>query len=310
MSNEVLYQSELHTVALSLNIEGGKPFKALQQSGGDKTWYNLVVILDRPFVQQQTFDDIKRIAQDRGYPLKDSAIDGFSDAQANFAYLVVSTFLIDHVRRICSVSEEATARLTIQIHRRGAGKPHMELILGMLNAFYAASTITSEPFEETATEIYRTIIRLPDHGVEVVLCNGWEEKDLSGYEDSHLLFSIGMAMGLAEDLPSSSCVVPDAFIPFDEIESVLFCDRAYKVNNGLLEALEREGDLLCDERQHHVMQVVNGNAAFRSPDPSKVDFAKKMSIEEFRKGTILEALAKTNQPWSPNTFVPIFVTIQ
>eukprot|EP00386_Alphamonas_edax_P012215 GDKI01038235.1.p1 GENE.GDKI01038235.1~~GDKI01038235.1.p1 ORF type:complete len:605 (-),score=201.06 GDKI01038235.1:240-2054(-) len=302
---EGLWESELHQVASCLNIEAGKPHFALVKTGEDKKWFNLDVIVDRPFVQEMTLEEITKIAKEKGYKLKESAIDGFSDAQANHAYLLVTSYLIDNVRKIAQVGDDEVARVTIQVHRKSSAKPHIELIIAMLQAFYAGHSIETGEFEVTDGQKFRTTFALPDQKVEVVFCNGWDDEDFTGYEDTHVLFSLGIVLGLAHELPSGSCVVTDTFIPFDSSNSVLFYNKEYTAPNHLIHALTKDADLLGDERQDRVLAIINEHAAFQSPVQDKVDRAHKMTVGDFNRGPMLEGVGL----WNPDAHTPKFVKI-
>ena len=71
---------DLKNVADGLNIEGGSVCNYL---GEGQLWANLCVVLDRPFADGMEWQEITAL---NSFPLKETSILSYNEAQVNLAY--------------------------------------------------------------------------------------------------------------------------------------------------------------------------------------------------------------------------------
>lgn len=78
----------MHTIVSmeGLNIEGGFPQRDLIKTNPNGRWVNIIFVLDRPLIDNITFDEI---LSNNKYPLLESAIDNLNEHHFLAAYLMV-----------------------------------------------------------------------------------------------------------------------------------------------------------------------------------------------------------------------------
>src|SRR6185312_16480063 len=86
--------SEIYQLGGGLNIEGGYPLRDLKKKS---IWANIVVVLDRPLIDNIIFDDI--LANNK-YPLLENALDDLNEHQFMAAYLLILAYYIENGRRL------------------------------------------------------------------------------------------------------------------------------------------------------------------------------------------------------------------
>jgi hypothetical protein len=239
------------------NIEGGKVAGLLSEK---QLWGNLNLILDRPFIEGKT---LKTITEENNYPLKESSLLSFNDHQALYAYLLCSDYMIDQGRSLLKKEKDDSLNLLIHIHRNRSATAMQDMIETAFDNYY----LSQDNYRQTQLDFQ----------------SGYVEKNLSGYKDYDIVFSLSLMGGLNPQLKSGTLTLSHTFIPFDEVAKELKLSQKYSCSNLFLTHLD---DLL---KQQNNKMLDSINDFFESPNPfkkgEKAIFLKK---EDLIPSTVLQ----------------------
>jgi len=84
--------TELHEIAEGLNIEGGFPGLDLRKVNKLGIWVNLVLVLDRPLIDNIVFDDLLK---NNPYPLLENAIDEINEYKMFACYIMIVGYYLE-----------------------------------------------------------------------------------------------------------------------------------------------------------------------------------------------------------------------
>lgn len=271
VSNTVMLK-DLYQYGNAFNIEGGIP--ALNLQGGD--WINLVAILDRPFIDAKTLEEI---TQENIYPLKESSILGYNEARVNLAITTILMYYILHGRQIRRKTDQ---KMIFQIHRGSSGKLQLDLYKRLLRSALGTEVI-EYPANPNIPGSYGTW-SIPAYNTTLEYRFGYWNEFLSNYGDADFLFSFSLAGGLTPNYPTGTLEVPVSFIPFNEevTPPALYLGQKYSVTNRLMQDLD---SIFSSPIQQQLISIINNNPGFLSPNPEKQFMAMPISANDFVRGT-------------------------
>jgi hypothetical protein len=285
---------ELHKNPLAgdvFNIEGAKP---TQQLSPTQIWANFAVVLDQPILNGITLQEITT-DNDR-FPLKESSLPHYNEAQVNLAYLLISGYYIDNAHKIAKRSKNEPINITFHVHRNSSAPSHIKLLQELILQAYPKE---GKLLEDESSEFPKLFF--PKQKVTIHFQRGYTLADFKNYQDSDIILSISLVGGLNPEMPSGGIVVPYQFTPMDIKTYEVFPQKSYSVNNQFLAAIEA----ICQHpKQDQWLTLVNN--AFCSPNPAKKDQkARKMVKSDFKVVRLLEIEANFN-PKNPEQLVTIY----
>lgn len=269
--------NELKAISDGLNIEGGLPALALKEG---QIWANLCVILDRPFNDGLDFDEI---SSTNTYPLKESSIVSYNEAQVHYAFLTAIYYYITHAQRITQKHDQERVKVTVQLHRNSSGANHLKILEELMSIAFKATPYMK--LENLNTEKNTQFVYdYPDCQVVVDYRFGYSSEDLNNYQGQDIVLSLGLASGFRSDWPSGTLLMSEKFIPIDLKDMVIQKNSCYAVANHLINALP---DML-QQQNPTLLQAVSTH--FRSLNPHKgAHTAKNLSLCDFHSATLLQA---------------------
>lgn len=288
----ILSLDQLHTYADACNNEGGQVAACLNER---QQWGCFHILLDRPLIDRHTLADLNASNK---FLLKESMIAEYREERVNQACLLILSYLVDHLRSIASLGADEPAQLTVHVHRRSSGIAQINtLLIPMLHEFYygALQTELLEVCEVLSKdpEDYRIKLTLPPH-TGIIFRNGYHPKTFKDYEDSHFTLSLGLVMGLNPQWSSGTLLLPEDFIPTDEVSGYIYESQRYQKKNSLKDYLSA---IIADtDRQQKVINIIHSNPAYHSPNPDKpFQSLLPLTLNDFHAPQILQILTL----WSP-----------
>lgn len=283
LNAEELPISQLKHVADGLNIEGGTIAHQYLKRG--QVWSNLCVVLDRPFEDGIEWQEL---TNRNSYPLKETSILEYNEAQVNYAYAIIMHHYITKAHEIIGKPEDQTAKILIQVHRNSSGPNHIDLLEKLLIACYpelAGTRQTSQSESRSKYELFS--YEIPHLNVNIDYCHGAAPQnlgELGRYRDSDIVLSFSLVAGFHEEWISGSLLVPDIFIPFTLKEGRIEAQNSYTINNHLKQALFE----IVSNQDNAVLEKINHH--FSSLNPQKGDLkARKFYSADFKNAILLQA---------------------
>ena len=89
----MIKSSQLYQIAGGLNIEGGFPSR---DAGPKIPWANLVLVLDRPLVDNVIFDDLIADVRNKKYPLLENGVLELDEPKFLTAYLAIMAYYMQN----------------------------------------------------------------------------------------------------------------------------------------------------------------------------------------------------------------------
>jgi hypothetical protein len=253
--------------------------------------YNGAAVLDRPFEEKVNLDTLTNQSEAQGVHLKETLLADYDDAIVNQAFLSVLAKSANKSHSMLGISAEKKLRITAQIHRGSSGVKQIQLLIQMMKELYGPRLQHCILIENEFECWYQLSF---DNNVEVIFRNGYLEHTLKGYLGSGFVVSLGLVMGLSQEIPSGKIVVSDKFIPFDQKRLEIFeCDKRQR-NNRLADVVSMV--LADDEQQSQVMKILASNPAFQSQNRTKKFKEQPLKAEDFAIGTTLLII---NDIWNP-----------
>lgn len=282
---------KLKNFAEGLNIEGGIPAKSLNK---DQIWANLCIVLDRPL---EDGIDLFEITDNNTFPLKESVIESYNEAQVNLSYLLVLRYYITEAHKLSKKNSNELTKLVIQVHRNGSGLAHLQLLDKLMKLGLAdlqGKRVVPESKEKNSVSTYL----FSKYHVLVEFRYGYSHETISNFEGQDIVLSISLASGLASDLPSGSLLIPDHFIPFNLKTMEISLLNSYKVQNHLLEALP---SIIKKQKLSDLALI---NEKFLSSNSKKNNqIARLLYKEDFHRATLLQADGLFNPKLLSKSFV-------
>ncbi len=289
------------TQATGFNIEAGEPGKALRPGA---IWVNLAMPVDISIATGITLTDIDRIAEEKGYPLKEMAINEYDELKVNLATLLIMTHYLKEGRRLVGKNENDTLEFVVHTHRNSSAIFINKLIADMLmqcvpNSYEATyettcytpidnktnqlviDKVTNEPLKVFTKEI--TMLSMPKSNAVIHFRRGFNNDDLKDnfYKTADVLFSYSIVGGLSVDHQPGSLLMPQTFIPFNQDTLSLFVDRTYTVSNHLTKELNKV--LAQDQKQYLPLM----EKFFNSQNKNKPFKARVLTNTDFTTATLV-----------------------
>ena len=150
--------NKIYELGSGLNIEGGYPYHDLikQNNNAKRIWVNLVVVLDRPLIDNIVFDEI--VANNK-YPLLENAIENLNEHHFLATYLMTIGYYLEHGRNLVELSDSDKLKITIHVHQDITCLPLIDIIKHQLSDLITNCRINMENIEldfRTDTKTYVT----------------------------------------------------------------------------------------------------------------------------------------------------------
>lgn len=263
--------TKIYQLAGGLNIEGGFPGQILKTTNGNGLWINLILVLDRPLIDNILFDEI---FLNNKYPLLENAISEINEHNFLAIYLMIICYYIENGRQIIKKNINDTLTLTIHIHQD-------VIALALINIIntYLDIMITKLNINITNVKInYKT-----DIGTFV---NTTHE-----YNDTDILISLSQCAGLDPRFKAGTLLIPNQFIPYDIDNQSINLTQKYKVDNNLLTNLK---EIISSRFYDASINLINNH--YISSNPQKInDKCQKISMHNFHITDILQV----DKLWNP-----------
>lgn len=280
----VKVDSKLHAVqdlclyADAMNVEGGSVYRYMK---GDQIWANICVTMDYPFKTKVEYKDIKATNL---YPLKESSVIAYNEAQVNLVYVEILCFYIKNAHRLLKIEAKKTARIIVQVHRNTTGPAHIALLKELLVACSDEKTT----WEGSPGNKLKTVkAYFSDLNVSVQFCHGDDIADFGErghYGSADIVFSLSLAGGLNFAHSAGTCLLPTEWIPFDYDSVTLRNNNIYGATNHLTVVV----DDILREQSEKIREIVNSK--FRSPNPAKsAQLCRKLERGDFKIARIIQS---------------------
>lgn len=270
--------NQLHDIAGGLNIEGGFPSIALNQTcqhSDAKLWANLILVLDRPLVDHVIFDEIVRIKTDNQYPLLENAIEEINECHFMTAYYMIIAYYYNEGRQILNLNNNQSLGITIHVHQDRNCQPLLDLIQSMVNDVIC----------ESKDKNVNVSIRSDDPSYASNLTN----KD---YQNTHILISLSQCAGLDPKYATGSLLMSSTFVPYDIENREIRTHSEYQEKNDLIQRLNV---ILSSHYNQFAVNYIRQN--YQSANCVKLarDCSQLMQITDFPETKILQV----DQLWNP-----------
>ena len=210
--------NQIYTIGCGLNIEGGLPKCNLIRDNPNKKvlWANLILVLDRPLVDNVLFSEIDQKMKDHNYPLLENTIDEINEHQMFAIYLATICYYIENGNRLLDKQTNDKLHLTIHVHQ---SKLSMQLI-DILHKLILKTNIDISHIHFD----YRTddpiFIATPHY-----------------YNDTDILISLSQSAGLDPTIVPGKMVISELFIPYDFANKKIYLGQGQFVENDILNNL-------------------------------------------------------------------------
>ena len=279
---------DLYQLGGGLNIEGGFPANDLNKKSlrSNKIWANLVLVLDRPLIDNIVFDDIMK---NNPYPLLENALDDINEHQLLFAYLIIIAYYIDQGRELIRLLDNDEGRelirlldneklkITIHVHQDVNCLPLIEIIKNQLDDFANAGHLDLSQVE-----------------IDFRRDDGHYQKTSHNYDGTHILISLSQCAGLDPKLPAGALIIPNEFIPYDIDSKTVYPNEKYTVKNDLLE-INRLKEILSAPYNSSAMEYINTQYKSYNNEKNQKYKANLMKVEDF----VITPILQVNKLWNP-----------
>lgn len=288
--------NQLKEIADGLNIEGGTIYQKYLRR--EQIWSNLCIVLDRPF---ETGIEWQELTNTNPFPLKETAILDYNEAQVNFAYATVMHYYITHAHKILKMPDHRTAKILIQVHRNTSGPLHIELLEQLLcQCFPELEKIKQIPDDFSKSKYELSSYFFPEKNVQVDYCFGAAPENLGEqgrYCNSDIILSFSLVAGLHAKWKSGSLLIPKLHIPFSLKNTYLALEKCYFIQNHLNQILSD----LIDNQNEAVLQEINNHFCSINPQKRNLE-ARKLTQEDFKKAILLQVDGIFNPSQISQTF--------
>jgi len=265
-----LLVTDLHKIAGGLNIEGGYPAKDLKKKNA--LWANLVIVLDRPLIDNIIFDDI---LTNNKYPLLENALDDLNEHQFLASYIMIIAYYINHGRKMLNYSLNDALNITVHIHQDIACSPLIDYIKE-----YLSLLVTD--FSIDLTNIH----------IEYITDNTHYLKTITNYDKTDILISLSQCAGLSPDLPVGALIIPNEFIPYDIDSKMINGDHQYSVVNDLNRIIE---NILNSPYHQYAVNLINQKYQSHNPSKNGRHSASMMVNNNF----VVTKILQVSKLWNP-----------
>lgn len=267
--------SQLGDIAEGLNIEGGNPYYDLCKSNPCYTtiWINLVLVLDRPLIDNVTFQELDEKMKKNSYPLLENTVDNLNEHKMFGIYLMIIGYYLENGRDILC---KARGPLNIIIHI------HQDEFSGNLIKILKQYVTELCTFHNIDMNNIKIDYKTDEYTYKATKYN---------YENTDILLSFSQCAGLSSKLKPGDMIIPSIFIPYNIRKQRINKDQSYDVANHLMYSMER---ILESKFNMYSVNYVTNN--YKSANLKKQnDKVGKLQQSDFFDGRILEV----NELWNP-----------
>lgn len=254
----------LDTLAGGLNIEGGLPCRKLEsENDGPTIWSNVILVLDRPLIDDIVFDEIFK---DTTYPLLENRIEEINEHHFLAAYLMILQYYINNGKEIL---EKDTVNIIVHVHQNVQSIVLIDIMRDLLIGLNG--------------ELDEVNIRWVTDTPDFTTTN-------HSYKNIDILISLSQCAGLDLEYPPGCLLVSDTFIPYNIDTNTINLGETYTVENDLIDRLN---DILLSE--YNQLSVNYINAKYESFNPKKTFRASRLEMKDFKRTSILQV----DKLWNP-----------
>ena len=259
----------LNILAQGLNIEGGFPIIDLLKTNPNGKWVNLILVLDRPLIDNIVFDDI---FLNNKYPLLESAIDDLNEHHFLAAYLLIIGYYLENGHKLFGINN--MFRIMVHVHQDTKSMPLVELIKSYVEKLWPEWYLNSKNIILEFKTDYKDYLQTNRN-----------------YEYIDLLISLSQCAGLDVNFVPGTLLMANKFIPYNIDKGVIRLKDAYTAPNILNDHLFE----IISSKQHEL--VINFiNKYHVSPNIRKKGHkAQTFTLESFQGVNILQV----NKLWNP-----------
>lgn len=281
-----LQVNQLNRISGGLNIEGGYPYAYLMRDNPLKKvrWANIVLVLDRPLIDNVLFEDLDKKMKDNNYPLLENTVDEINEHQMFAMYLMILGYYLEHGKQLLNKNKNDDLIITVHMHQDIASA-------GLLITLSQMIDDLRKDFNFDVHNIkidYRT-----DHYTFISTNHN--------YQNTDILLSLSQCAGLDPCLKPGDMIVTNEFIPYDISQKTITMENKYEVSNDLMNRIQ---NILKSPYHEYSINYVNNN--YVSKNKGKRHNAYKMTDFDFNPTPILQV----NALWNPINETEIVTVIE
>ncbi|CAH6421692.1 Hypothetical protein KVN_LOCUS422, partial [uncultured virus] len=215
-----------------------------------KLWVNIVLVLDRPLIDNITFDEL---VANNEYPLLENSINDLNEHKLFMVYLTIMVFYIENGKQILGFTEEEKLKITIHVHQDKKCERFIELLITHLIKF----------IEFVGNEL---IINNPTIELEFKTDDvDYLQTPNSNYKDTNILISLSQCAGLDPSLQSGSIILPNQFIRYNVLSKKIRLGKdSYTVENDVVNRID---EIIESSLNSRSLEYINDY--YKSYNPSK-----------------------------------------
>ncbi len=274
INSTIIQLKDIHTISGALNIEGGFPAMDLKKSkdnsnNNNKLWVNLILVLDRPLIDNIVFDDIFK---NNKYPLLENAIEELNEHKFMAINLMFLGYYIENCQKFMNKKEVS---MLVYIHQDVHSVALINIIKRQLKDLI-------EYFKLDTSNI--TIKYTTDTGSYVTTKNN--------YDDTDIVISLSQCAGLDAKLEAGAMIVADQFIPYEIDTKTIHVSKTYKVENHALVELDNVINSKFNEFATHY--ITDKYISYNNKKNSNIQL-KKLTRADFHITKVLQV----DKLWNP-----------
>ena len=262
----------IHQFAGGLNIEGGYPCRDLHKTNSYGKWINCILVLDRPFVDKITFDEI---FNNNKYPLLENAVECLNENHFLATYLMIIGYYLDNGHKLFNKNNNEKLFITIHIHQDKASKPLVDILKNYVDLMIDDDNIN---------------LRNKNLSLEYLTDDKTYVCSEHNYRNTDLLISLSQCAGLDPKFEPGTLFVPIKFIPYHIDTKCINISDAYETENQLDIDL---CNILASGYNTLSVDFINNN--YLSSNPAKKHLAKILTASDFNYTNILQV----DKLWNP-----------
>lgn len=268
----------LGRVAAGLNIEGGYPGI---DAGAKCRWINVVSVLDRPLIDNLSFDQLKQKVIENKYELLEAGVDTLDEKRLLQILVAIFSFYIQKYKSIVVHIHQAPedAKGLRQILQRAQTQLNCACNIQWRtdNPFYTRLPPPT-PMTQPSTPTQPAQQPVQQVAVECVL-------------------SFSQCAGFLACQPPGTLLIPSRFVPFDVKSNTVYLSKAYQVENGLLSDVAQ----IATAKEHHEF-AAKFLVGYQSQNPNKPnsDLTSVIETADFLHSfRTPKALIQVSDLWNP-----------
>jgi hypothetical protein len=263
---------DLNKYAGGLNIEGGFPYRDLTKNQQtNKLWVNLILVLDRPIIDNITFDEILK---NNKYPLLENF---FKDINEHNFIALFTGVILYYAYCGSKLVNKDKFKITVHVHQDVTCIPLVKILEYYLNNSMFYFKIN----KDNIAIDWRT-----DHPTYV------NSKTDKNYDDTDILISLSQCAGLEPSYKPGDILIPDSFIPYNIYSNTVDNSKKYQVPNHINKSLNT---ILCSTLLEHVIMSVNAN--YMSYNKGKENH--QADIDVIKKNIYTSNILHVDDLWNP-----------